>query len=73
MDETHEILRISILVYSQSLGPEVAPGRRRTPTCVVWSWQYFYPAKGGHWETWTALLCFHNLHMRWTVSAKCVV
>ncbi len=64
---------ISRLVYSQSLGPEVAPGRRRTPAFAAWSWQYSYPAKGGHRETLTALLCFHNLQTKGQRVHKCVV
>lgn len=46
---------------SQSLSPEVALERRKTPASAAWSWQYFCLAKGGRRETWTVLLCFHNL------------
>lgn len=52
------------LLHLQSLGPEVVLGRQKTPASAVWSWQYFYPAKGGHRETWRAPQCFHNLQTR---------
>lgn len=56
------------VVYSLSLGLEVAPGRPRTPAFSAWSWRCSGPATAGHLETSTTLPCFHNLSVRERVS-----